>query len=74
MTFSVSLNGQSWDALQAEAAKIGVPVETLARSVLENFATTAPSPMAPQDRRALFEKAKADSLRENDGLYRRLAQ
>ncbi|CAN5587808.1 hypothetical protein BH11PLA2_BH11PLA2_42720 [soil metagenome] len=74
MTFSINLSGTPLISLQEQASRLGVPIETLAQSVIENFASSQPSTMSPQDRRALFEKAKADSMRENDELYRRLAQ
>lgn len=65
VTIRVELSPDLWGSLQAEAARLGLPPEELARRGIEEI-------VAP--RRAEFLCAAERVLAKNDELYRRLAQ
>ena len=73
MTIMIELEDPDLNVLKEEAARLGIAVEQLAHAIIHRHvgshaqATTATGDNA-------FRKAMADTFRENNELYRRLAR
>lgn len=67
MSENIRINTTLFQAYQKEADAQGIPVHELAEIAMSEY-------LKIKSRRALFEKAKADSFREREEVYRRLAQ
>jgi hypothetical protein len=73
MTITIQLDGPGLAALQQEAANLGVSVEQLADTIIQRH-VRGRAGLGPVVDEATFRKAMADTFRENEELYRRLAR
>jgi hypothetical protein len=73
MTITIDLDGPGFSALAEEASGLGVSVEQLADTIIRRHlrARTAKGTIADDE---VFRKAMADTFRENEEVYRRLAR
>jgi hypothetical protein len=69
MTIALQLDPSGFEALQAEAAELGVTPEQLAHDIVRRHLRARQGATDPA-----FRAALADSMRENEELLRRLAQ
>jgi hypothetical protein len=73
MNVMVQINTPFLDLLRAEATELGLSLEQLAGTILECHARTrAGGKTVISD--DVFRRAMADTFRENDALYERLAK
>ncbi|MDB5305844.1 MAG: hypothetical protein JWO38_46 [Gemmataceae bacterium] len=72
MTILLQLEAPGLEALQKEAADLGVTVEQLAHDIIRQHLRARATGSAVAD--TAFRRATADSVRENEELLRRLAR
>jgi len=78
MILTLLLTEEEFELLQLEAGRTSHVEEDLIEDLIHSYIQTLPGYLPDQEetpeRRALFEKAMKQSLKENAELYRRLAQ
>jgi hypothetical protein len=75
MTITIQLAGPGFERLRAEAEELGLSVEQLAQAIVERYVLRprgdTPSDVVDDE---TFQRVKAETFRENEELYRRLAK